>query len=253
VRIATGGGGATIGTNGTSNLTYNIATSTFRDSVGTALLLVHASQGNASMVGTLTGNTIGANGVANSGSLEGDGIKMQLVGAVGASGGTFKATLANNTIQQYNNFGVDMLLGGGAPGAHQGLYEAILTGNNIGPLGTNVAAAQLQGIGLNGGTNVGDVFNIYVTLGGVNAAEKNTVNNFTVTNGLDDIRLRQRQATTVHLTAKDASGVTTTNYGGANNDNAAVAAFIQANNNAAHVSATNTVPTGGGFVGGAPP
>jgi len=52
------------------------------------------------------------NGVANSGSLEGDAIKLQLVGKVGAPGGTMKTTVTNNTIQQYNNFGIDMLMGG---------------------------------------------------------------------------------------------------------------------------------------------
>src|SRR5262249_54645169 len=78
IRPATGGANLSMGTNGTGNLTYSITSSTFRDSLGIALLLVHASAGNASMIGTIAGNTIGVAGVANSGSLEGDAIKLQL-------------------------------------------------------------------------------------------------------------------------------------------------------------------------------
>ena len=115
IRIATGGGGVSMGTNGTGGFTYSLTNSTFRDVHGQGLLITHASAGNAWMIeAKYPGNTIGVNGVANSGSLEGDAIKLQLVGAVGASGGTFKATLTGNTIQQYNNFGIDMLCGGGA-------------------------------------------------------------------------------------------------------------------------------------------
>ncbi len=88
IRIATGGGGVSMATNGTGNFTYSITNSTFRDAVGQGLLLVHASAGNALMVGTIAGNTIGAAGVANSGSSEGDAIKLQLVGRVGAARGT---------------------------------------------------------------------------------------------------------------------------------------------------------------------
>ncbi len=112
-----------------------------------------------------------------------------------------------------------MLMGGGAPGIHQATFEAILTGNTIGPLGTNTAAAQAQGIALNGGTNVGDIFDIYLELGGA-GSDKNTVNNWTASNGQDDIRIRQRQSTTVHLTA--ASGTSTT-YSGGTTDTAAIA------------------------------
>ena len=144
----------------------------------------------------------------------------------------------------------DMLLGGGAPGIHQGTYEAIISGNTIGPLGTNTAAAQTQGIGLKGGTNVGDIFDIFLELGGT-GADANTVNTLTATNGLDDIRVRQRQSTTVHLTAKNGAG--TTAYAGGPTDTTAVTNFILANNTTTgHVSATAS-GSGGGFVRGTPP
>jgi hypothetical protein len=59
-----------------------------------------------------------------------------------------------------------------------------------------------------------------------------------------DFRLRQRMATTVKLPG----------YAGANNDNAAVIAFVQSRNGGTPTgSVSNTVPTGGGFIGGTCP
>ena len=76
------------------------------------------------------------------------------------------------------------------------------------------------------------------------------VRNNTLTNGANeansgvDLRMRQRQLTTVRLPG----------YGGANNDNAAVQAFLTgANGNAVTtILASNSVATGGGgYVNGA--
>ena len=55
------------------------------------------------------------------------------------------------------------------------------------------------------------------------------------------MRVRQRQATTVKLPG----------YGGANNDNIAVQTYLSGRNGGGTSLASNTVPTGGGFVGGA--
>ena len=56
-----------------------------------------------------------------------------------------------------------------------------------------------------------------------------------------DIRLRQRQSTTVRLPG----------YGGANNNDAAVVTYLTGRNTLSTAAASNTVPTGGGFIGGA--
>ncbi|HXF09834.1 MAG TPA: Ig-like domain-containing protein, partial [Desulfuromonadaceae bacterium] len=108
VRIATGGGGVTISDNGSGGITYNIVTNTFRDAVGPAILLVK-STGGSSVTGTFNGNSIGLPGVVNSGSLEGDDLKIQNAGQ-----GTVSMVVTNNSIYQYNNFGIDMVTGGGA-------------------------------------------------------------------------------------------------------------------------------------------
>ena len=120
----------TISSNGTGDLTYNLDTNTFRDAVGHALLIVK-STGPSSVTGTLNNNTIGVAGLANSGSLEGDGLKVQNAGQ-----GTVKATITNNQIHQYNNFGIEVVAGGGAS-AQPGALNIVVTGNTIGQHGDN--------------------------------------------------------------------------------------------------------------------
>jgi len=56
-----------------------------------------------------------------------------------------------------------------------------------------------------------------------------------------DLRLRQRQGTAVRLPG----------YAGANNNNAAVQTLLSGQNTLGTVNASNTVPTGGGYVSGA--
>ncbi|HEX6718177.1 MAG TPA: Ig-like domain-containing protein [Pyrinomonadaceae bacterium] len=242
--IATGGGGVTISSNGTKDFTFHMESNTMRDAVGHAVLLVK-STGTASYSGTFTGNTIGVAATNNSGSKEGSGLKVQSAGQ-----GTVTVAITNNQIHQYNNNGIELLTGGGAS-AQSGTFNATITGNTVDTPGNNAAtnAIPKNGIHLNGGTVVGDTYAICAQIGGAGALA-----NSISTSGKDavpptgagdlDFRLRQRQSTTVRLPG----------YGGANNDNTAVQNFIIANNsgNGAPVgAASNTVPTGGGFVGGA--
>jgi hypothetical protein len=235
--IATGGGGVTI--NGGSG-TFHIDNNTFRNAVGPAVLIVKTTDTNT-LQGTFTGNTIGNAAAANSGSAEGDALKVQ-----NAGGGTVTVAITNNQIHQYNNYGIDLLTGGGAA-AQSGNFNAIVTGNVIDTPGNTASTISIpkSGIYLNGGTVSGDTYAICAQIGGVGALA-----NSISTSGKDnpappdnDFRLRQRQATTVRLPG----------YGGANNDNTAAQNFIIANNSGdgAPVGlASNTVPTGGGFVGG---
>lgn len=235
--IATGGGGVTVATNGTGDLTYDIETNTFRDAVGAAVLLVK-STGAATMSGTFHANTIGVSGVANSGSLAGDGLKVQTAGQ-----GTMKAAITNNQIFQYNNFGIDLLAGGGAA-AQSGAFAVAVTGNTIAQPGTSSATQGIakNGIQLNGGTVPGDTYQICADISGNTMAGSGADSVPPSGLGAIDFRLRQRQSTTARLPG----------YGGANNDNTAVVNFVIGNNVGSPTgSATNTVPTGGGFVGGA--
>lgn len=241
--IATGGGGTTISSNGTKDFTFHMEGNSFRDAVGIGVLLVK-STGTSSYSGTFTANTIGVAAVANSGSAEGSSLKVQSAGQ-----GTVTVAITNNQIHQYNNNGIELLTGGGAS-AQSGTFNATITGNTIDTPGNTSGTISIpkNGIHLNGGTVPGDTYAICTQIGGAGALA-----NSVATGGKDavpptigdiDIRLRQRQATTVRLPG----------YGGANNDNTAVQNFLIANNsgNGAPVTlAANTVPTGGGYIGGA--
>ena len=122
-------------------------------------------------------------------------------------------------------------------GSMQQATQATVTNNNISTPG-NINTG-FNGIRLNNGVVATDNFTSCVdirtnTVAGSGAGATSPNNN--------DIRFRQRQATTVRLPG----------YAGANSVNAAVEAFVSGNQTTiSTINAFNTVPTGGGFVGGA--
>src|SRR5690606_11642376 len=109
--------------------------------------------------------------------------------------------VSGNTIRWYNNFGIELLTGGGAT-AQPGALNATITGNLITLPGTNPATASIpkNGIHLNAGTVPGDTYQICLDAGGAGALQ-NSVSTAgapsDIPAGGEDIRLRQRQATTV--------------------------------------------------------
>ncbi|HXU03436.1 MAG TPA: Ig-like domain-containing protein, partial [Polyangia bacterium] len=241
--IATGGGGLTLSNEGTSGATtMSITSNTFRDAVGPGVLIVKTT-GTSIQTGTFSGNTIGVSGVANSGSSEGSALKLQTAGQ-----GSLNWTVTNNIIHGYNNNGIEVLAGGGAT-LQSGAVNMTITGNSIDQPGTTAGTLSIpkNGIHFNIGTVPGDTYQACAVIGGAGALA-----NSISTSGKDgvpptglgdiDFRLRQRQATTIRLPG----------YAGANNDNTAVQNFVAGNNggNGAPVGlASNTVPTGGGFIG----
>jgi hypothetical protein len=228
--IVGGGGGITIasGSGAIPTLTYSITGNSFRDAAGTALV-VRKGSGTGSFSGTIANNTIGVAGVPNSGSLQGSGIDAATVG-----GGVHTVAISGNQIRQYNNSGI-LLTAGNAAAGGQGTLNATVTGNTVAQPGT-LGTLAMNGVHLNSGTNAGDQHQVCLALSGNSLAGSGAL-------GGTDVRLRQRMLTTVRLPG----------YAGANNDNAAVQTFVQANNGGTPtVLAQNTVSTGGGgFVGGA--
>ncbi|MGC1378890.1 MAG: cadherin-like domain-containing protein [Anaerolineales bacterium] len=231
--IATGGGGITIGAGdntGSTNLRFHIYNNTFRDANGYGVLIFKSTD-PGTVQGTFENNTIGVAGLADSGSVAGSGIKIQNAGL-----GTVTVDVLNNHISQYTNFGVELLTGGGAS-AMSGAFNATVTGNVISNPGTS--GLPMNGIQLNGGTVPGDTYAICTDIGGAGALA-NTINGSGANAGTD-VRVRQRQATTVRLPG----------YGGANSDNTAVQTYLSGRNITAPTAlASNNVPTGGGFTGG---
>ncbi len=243
--IATGGGGLTLTNGGTSGATTMSITgaNTFRDAVGNALTIAKAT-GPSTQTGTFAGNTIGVNGVANSGSAEGDGLKLQTVGQ-----GSTTWTVTNNTIRGYNNFGVELLAGGSAS-AQGGAVNATITANTIDQPGTTAGTLSLpkNGVHLNIGTVPGDTYQACAVIGGpgglansLASAGKPGDDGAGNLSGGDDVRLRQRQSTAVRLPG----------YSGAATDGAAVQAFVAANNPSGGPTVATSIssPPGGGFAG----
>jgi uncharacterized repeat protein (TIGR01451 family) len=234
-RIATGGGGVSLFSNGTGNLTLSLTNNDFRDSVGAAVLIVK-STGTATLAGTISNNTIGVAGVSNSGSLEGSALKIQSTG-----GGTVTTLITNNFIRQYNNNGIELLTGGGAS-AQGGNFNSTITGNTLTNPGNNPSTAAIakNGIQLNGGTFVGDTYLISLDIGGAGALANSLSGAGAASDipaGGEDIRLRQRQDTRVQLRG----------YAGAPNDNAAVQAYAIGRNGgdgAPSAIASNQASTG---------
>lgn len=231
--VATGGGGISLyqsGTAGTTTMAVN--GNTIRDAAGTAVLVVKDAGGSVQR-GTFATNTIGVAGTADSGSAAGSGLQLQTVG-----GGTSTWAVTGNQIRGYNNYGILVLAGGGAS-PQSGTFNTTLTGNTIAEPGTLDPGFSRQGVHYNIGTVPGDSFLACAAISGNTLADS----------GADlvtpvDVRLRQRQATTIRLPG----------YAGAANDDAGVQTFVAGNNatGGPTVLATQTVATGGGgFTGGA--
>lgn len=223
--IATGGGGVTLGSGSTSIFTLNIDNNTFRDAVGHAVLIVK-DVGPGSLTGSFTNNQIGVAALADSGSLEGDGLKIQQAGQ-----GTLTMTVTNNLVSQYNNQGIHLQAGAGI--AHDGNFNVTVSGNIIASPGSNPNVGLItQGLHLNNGVTPGDTFQTCVDIG------PNTITN-SGRNGGTDFRLRARQSTTVRLPG----------YAGGTHDTAAVVTFVQSKLVAAASGSAAADAGSGGFVG----
>ena len=231
--IVSGGGGVTIGGGGVGDnpaLTYLVDNNTMRDSVGSAIVIGKGT-GTGDFNGTISNNTIGVSGVPDSGSTQGSGIAVISVG-----GGTCTAHILSNQIRQYNSSGILLQIGAASQGGN-GTLNATVTGNTVAQPGT----FALNGVFLNVGTAPADGHQACVTLGGAGALANSITGSSA--NGASDFRLRERFATTVRLPG----------YVGAINDNPAVVSFVQGNNGGTPTgTVANNVPTGSGYIGGAP-
>ncbi|PZS36228.1 MAG: hypothetical protein DLM58_02200 [Pseudonocardiales bacterium] len=237
--IATGGGGLSLFQGGVSggNTTMAINNNTFRDAVGPGVLIVK-SIGPATQTGTFTNNTIGVAAVTNSGAAEASALKIQNVDQ-----GTTNWTVTGNTIRGYNNFGIEVLAGGGST-PQSGTINTTIIGNTITQPGNTAGTASIpkQGIHYNIGTVPGDTFQVCANIK-TNDISSSGADSVPSTINVD-VRMRQRQSTTIRLPG----------YAGANNDNTAVQNFIAANNNSpagTTVLAQNNVAGGGGGFTGA--
>ncbi len=239
--IVTGGVGLSLSSSGTGgNTTFDITSNTFRDAVGTGVLIVKTA-GTSTQTGTFSNNTIGVSGVSNSGSAEGSGLKLQSLGQ-----GTMTWGVTNNQIRGYNDHGIEVLAGGGAT-PQSGNLNTTITGNTITQPGDTPGKAVFpkNGIHFNIGTVPGDNYTACAVIGGAGSlanAISSSGKEGSAPGSDFDFRLRQRQATTIRLPG----------YAQATNSNTDVQNFVVGRNSADGTpvgEALNTVPTGGGFTG----
>jgi hypothetical protein len=202
-----GAGGVLITASGTAasvpTLTYNITNNTFRGS-RTNALNINKDVGQAVINGNVSNNVIGVAATANSGSQDASGIQLRHQG-----GGTHRATVTNNQIFQYGNYGIILEAGDNVGGVGHGRMDITMSGNTVSSPGT--LAFSQQGLHVNFGTVTDDAHILCL------AASGNSMDN---SGDSQDIRLRQRMKTTIILPG----------YSGANNDMTAVQNFVNAAN-----------------------
>ena len=133
-----------------------------------------------------------------------------------------------------------MLAGGGST-PQSGTVNATITGNTIAEPGNTPGTITLpkQGVHFNIGTVPGDTFQACAVISG-NTLSSSGADGVPAT-GIDaDVRLRQRQSSTIRLPG----------YAGSATDTAAVQSFVAANNpGGTSVLASVNSPPGGGFTG----
>ncbi len=168
--IATGGGGLSLFASGLagSAVTMSISGNSFRDAIGAAVLIVK-STGAGTLNGTFANNSIGVAGIANSGSSEGSALKLQTVGQ-----GTMSWQVTSNQIRGYNNYGIEVLAGGGAT-PQSGVISTTVTGNTIAEPGNTAGTEGIakNAIHYNIGTVVGDTYQACALIGGAGALMNN--------------------------------------------------------------------------------
>jgi hypothetical protein len=216
--IGTGGGGVSIFKNATGgNLTLDITGNTFRDALGHAVLITKLASPE-SVTGKFDQNTIGVAATTNSGSAQGDGLKLQNVG-----GGILTMAVTNNFIHQYNPFAIEVVGGGGGV-AQTGQINTTVTGNLISNPGTTAGITSgRQGLQYNIGTVPADSWQACADIKNNNISSSGTgpsaPDGVTPAGGWD-FQLRNRRSSTFRLPG----------YSGPANDLTQIANFVIAGN-----------------------
>ena len=160
--------------------------------------------------------------------------------------GTLSLTINDNNIYQYNNFGIEVLAGGGAS-VQSGTVNAHITGNTISNPGTfsTMTGFPKYGIHMNIGTTPGDTFSACALIGGTGTARNSLStagkDGSPATLGDLDFRIRQRQSTTFRLPG----------YAGGPTDTTALHSYIVTRNDLGGTPVGLVEATTTGFTGAA--
>jgi hypothetical protein len=170
---------------------------------------VNQGQGGGTWQGQVSNNIIGNAAVANSGSTQSSGIRVENH----STSGTLTAIINGNTVRQWNNGpAINTQAGDAGNATNTGVLNVTVTNNTS----TNPGALSQHGFVANigAGSGSGTAANVACVDVRTNVMDGN------VANGGAGIRTRQREVSTVRLPS----------YGGTQYDIAAVAAFLQGNN-----------------------
>jgi hypothetical protein len=115
-------------------VTYQVSSNSVRDAGGSGIEVDRLSGGSGSMTGSITNNTVGATGVANSGSVAGSTIVVGIVGS--GTTATHTTTITGNTLRQYTNYGLRLI----NRGTGNGYLNATVQSNDIREPSPNAAA-----------------------------------------------------------------------------------------------------------------
>ena len=196
--IVGGGGVFTItaggGASPAAHLNFDIENDTFRDALGNAVELGNNS-GNNVVRGTFSHNTVGVQGVDNSGAAQASSDLK--VADVNGSTGSIAVTAEQNKLYEYT---------GTAAAEFQMTSSASLDvkfDNNVIATPGPAASGTVEGLELNSGTTTGDTNAVCFDDFANNLAGSGTGASSR------DIRVRQRQSTTVRLPGYPGAGVET--------------------------------------------
>lgn len=236
-------GGTATPVDSTEVVRFNISNNTMSGTIQGGAININEGSGNGNWQGQISTNTIGTIGSACSGATQSSGIRLE-----NHSKGSLTGLITNNIVNQTCGAGGGIVLSAGdntASGLGNGPLNATVTGNTV-DVGNPTSGSFDHGIVLCGGCGVTNNTNLVC----LDLKNNTSEGSHTVGSSGFAYRIRQRFSQTVRLPG----------YGGANNDNAAVIAYLSARPNTAIAgdggtySVTNTVGIaapngpGGGFV-----
>lgn len=217
------GGGITVNPSGfDGSFRYRISGNTVRGVYMGSAIGVIPGTGSGTFDGEVKDNIIGVPGQAGSGSHLGAGVTVDARGT-----GTHRVSVSGNGIYGYGPFGLEMNVGG--TGSNP-VLQATVTGNTLGNPTLVGPATAINGMYFNVGVNTLTTTNCIDVRANVVAGSGGAG---------DDIRMRQRFASTVRLPG----------YAGAGTDVNAVASFLEGANGLP-ANAVSAEIEGGAYAGG---
>jgi hypothetical protein len=188
-------------TGSAATVTFNIQNNTIKGSGLDAFLVQKGifgqnSGGNGSFSGSITNNTVGVSGVLDSGANnDGNGIFL-----VSTGGGTFRAVVTNNTIQQFSNDGI---------AAYAEFGSSTMTITLYGNVVRQGDANSFAGIDIENGAMASDTSKLNLVVGTASPSTTGSTNSFAGSAAIFDMELSNFGSSTVFTLYRNGASTTT--------------------------------------------